>query len=54
MEKHIEEYKNSLTEQEKLVLHIAIEHLGSSFNIEKSIGFLTWYEEHCNTEKSNN
>lgn len=53
MEKYIEEYKNSLTEQEKIVLNIAIEHLGSSFNIEKSIGFLTWYEKHYNTEITN-
>jgi len=31
-----------MTEQEKLVMEIAIDHLGSSFDIEKSIGFTKW------------
>lgn len=47
----IEEYKESLTEQERIVLQIAIEHLESSFDIEKSIGFLEWLSKH--NEKSN-
>ena len=45
-EKLIAEYKESLTEQEKLVLNIAIEHLESSFDIEKSIGYLKWLEDY--------
>jgi hypothetical protein len=42
----IEEYKESLTEQERIVLQIAIEHLESSFDIEKSIGYLQWISKH--------
>jgi len=38
----IEEYKSTMTEQERLVLNIAIEHLESSFSIERSIGYLEW------------
>jgi len=38
----VEEYKHTMTEQEVLVLNIAIEHLESSFSIEKSIGYLEW------------
>jgi transcriptional regulator CtsR len=43
-EEHIDEYLSTLSEQEKKVLEIAIEHLGSSFDIVKSIGFLNWYD----------
>ena len=45
-EELIAEYKESLTEQEKLVLNIASEHLESSFDIEKSIGYLKWLEDY--------
>tara|TARA_B000000441_G_C21436480_1_gene174100 strand:- start:21 stop:200 length:180 start_codon:yes stop_codon:yes gene_type:complete len=45
-EELITEYKESLTEQEKLVLNIASEHLESSFDIEKSIGYLKWLEDY--------
>tara|TARA_R110001592_G_scaffold38668_18_gene127521 strand:- start:692 stop:868 length:177 start_codon:yes stop_codon:yes gene_type:complete len=38
----ITNYKDSLSEQEQIVLKIAIEHLESSFDIEKSIGYLEW------------
>ena len=38
----IEEYIKSLTKIEKLAMKIAEEDLGTSFNIEKSIGFLKW------------
>jgi hypothetical protein len=31
-----------MTEQERLVLKIATEHLESSFSIERSIGYLEW------------
>lgn len=34
-----QEYIDQLTEKERLVFEIAKEHLGSSFNIERSIGF---------------
>jgi len=45
-EELIAQYKESLTEQEQLVLNIAIEHLESSFDIEKSIGYLKWLEDY--------
>lgn len=38
----IQQYIAQLSPQEKIVLHIAQEHLASSFNIEKSIGYLKW------------
>jgi len=43
-EQHLEisNYINSLTDQEKQTLEIAKSHLGTSFNIMKSIGFLSW------------
>ena len=41
-EKLIKAYINQLNDQEKLVLKIAIEHLESSFDIQKSIGFQKW------------
>lgn len=39
-----EEYLESLNSQENQALKIAIDHLGSSFNISKSIGFIKWVE----------
>jgi hypothetical protein len=41
-DKDIDDYITQLSPQEKLVLKIAQEHLASSFNIEKSIGFIAW------------
>lgn len=41
-EELIAQYKDSLSEQERIVLKIAIDHLESSFDIEKSIGYLEW------------
>ena len=41
----IEEYYKSLTEIEKLAWKIAEEDLGTSLNIEKSIGFLKWIKK---------
>ena len=38
----IDEYIKQLGEKEKIVLKIAQEHLGTSFNIEKSIGYKKW------------
>ena len=37
-----EEYLDSLTEKEKKAYVIAKDHLGSSFSLEKSIGFIKW------------
>ena len=38
----IDRYLKSLTDIEKIAMEIAKEDLGTSFNIEKSIGFLNW------------
>lgn len=40
------EYINSLTEIERLTIEIAKNHLGSSFDITKSNGFLEWKKIH--------
>jgi len=40
LEKKIEEYIESLTETERIAMEIAKQHLGSSFDITKSVGFL--------------
>jgi len=41
----IEEYIKQLSEDEKKVYKIAKEHLGSSFDIEKSIGYKKWLKK---------
>jgi len=38
-------YINSLSEKERLAYEIAKDHLGSSFELEKSVGFLKWLSE---------
>jgi len=48
----VEEYLNSLTSKEKQTMNIAQDHLGTSFNILKSIGFIKWNEQR--TKKSKN
>ena len=40
--KQIEKYIESLSPIEKQTIEIAKDHLKTSFNIEKSIGFLAW------------
>ena len=40
----IQLYLNSLSNDEKIILEIAKKQLESSFNIEKSLGFLKWKE----------
>ena len=37
-------YLNSLTDEESKTLEIARDHLESSFNLRKSIGFIKWKE----------
>jgi hypothetical protein len=39
-------YIEQLTEQQKIVLNIAKDHLATSFCIEKSLGYLNWLK--CN------
>ena len=38
----IDDYIQQLSDMEKIVFEIAKEHLGTSFNIEKSIGYKKW------------
>jgi len=38
----VKKYIENMSEQEKIALKIAQEHLGSSFDIIKSIGFINW------------
>lgn len=45
----IDVYISQMTEQERLVLKIATEHLETSFDIEKSIGFQQWKESNNKT-----
>ena len=40
-----EKYIKQLTEKEQKAYNIAKEHLGSSFNLEKSIGFQQWLKK---------
>ena len=40
-----EQYIKQLSPKEKQTLKIAQEHLGSSFNLEKSIGFQKWIKK---------
>jgi len=41
----IEEYISQLNDLEKIAFKIAQEHLGTSFNIEKSVGYVTWLKK---------
>lgn len=41
-------YLTSLNEKEKIAYNIAVRHLGSSFNLEKSIGFQKWLKKNNN------
>ncbi len=47
------EYKNQLTDQEIIVLNIAIDHLGSSFDMRRSIGFIEWQKKNIDNNKNN-
>jgi hypothetical protein len=42
----IEQYLDSLNEQELLILNLVKRHLKTSFDIEKSIGFIVWLKTH--------
>jgi hypothetical protein len=44
-EDDVKEYIQQLTEQEKVILNIAKLHLGSSFDMFKSIGFIQWFKD---------
>jgi hypothetical protein len=42
LDRLMEEYLKTLCEKERKSYDIAKEHLGTSFQLEKSVGFLTW------------
>ena len=50
----IEQYIKSLSEKEYQAYMIAKSHLGSSFDLEKSIGFLEWKKAQALSEKGTN
>ena len=41
----VEAYLKSMTDHDKIAMEIAKNQLGSSFNVEKSIGFIQWLSE---------
>ena len=44
-----EEYAKQLSEQERIVLEIAKEHLESSYDMARSIGYCEWHKQRaCN------
>ena len=44
----LQQYLNTLDEKELLAYNIAKEHLGMSFQLEKSIGYLDWKKQNNN------
>jgi hypothetical protein len=46
LQKQIDEYIKQLNSKELVVYKIAKDFLGSSFNLEKSIGFQNWLKNH--------
>jgi len=44
MENYREQYIQSLSEKELQAFYIAKAHLGTSFSVEKSLGFIKWLE----------
>ena len=48
----IKKYVDQLNEQEKIVLNIAKDHLQSSFDITKSIGFQEWLKTQLKSSSS--
>lgn len=41
----LEQYVNQLSEKERQAYEIAKSHLGTSFQLEKSVGFLQWKKQ---------
>jgi hypothetical protein len=48
-----EQYLKTLTEKEMKAYEIAKDHLGSSFELEKSVGYLKWLSKQQSPEKNN-
>ena len=53
LSEQLKKYKTELTEQEIIVLKIAIDHLGSSFDMSRSIGFIEWQKNNTVDNKKN-
>ena len=47
---YIDEYLNTLTEKQKIAYKIAVDMLGTSFDVEKSLGFKKWMKEEKNID----
>lgn len=45
LKKQVYDYLNSLDEKDKIAYTIAMEHLGTSFNIVRSNGFSEWQKK---------
>ena len=45
----VQGYLESMSEKDRIAYNIAKEHLGSSFTVEKSVGFLRWKKTQENT-----
>jgi len=48
-----EQYLKTLTEKEFMAYKIAKDHLGSSFELEKSNGFIKWTAKHSAQQSAN-
>ena len=53
LSEQLKKYKTELTEQEIIVLKIAIDHLGSSFDMSRSIGSIEWQKNNTVDNKKN-
>lgn len=48
---YVEIYINSMSKKELLAYSIAKSHLGTSFEIEKSVGFLKWKKSYVDSNR---
>jgi hypothetical protein len=46
---HLDAYVKTFDEKELKAYNIAVEHLGMSFQLEKSIGYIAWKKENVTT-----
>lgn len=49
-----EKYVQQLDPKELIIYNIAKDHLGSSFNLELSIGFIKWKKSYISNKKNSN
>ena len=54
LDKMMDVYLQQLNPKELIIYNIAKEHLGSSFNLELSIGFIKWKKSYIPNKKNNN